>query len=110
MNKVTIKLKEIRSILGEAKAQSGTPIGSTRKPKAHPAFNSLGGDGLTNRAGKQKTGNQHRSPAIYEEATKKALKKVMDKKDEVSRGKTDTGQKANAIDTEPTKPELVGYH
>ena len=69
------------------------------------------GDGLQQRSGAQRSGNQRRDPAVYaEEATKKVLKKLKEKKGEQPLGKTSTGQPGDTIDTQPTKPELVGYH
>jgi hypothetical protein len=78
--------------------------------KTGPNINKAGA-GLQQRAGAQRGGNQRRSPAMYaEEATKKVLKKLKEKKGEQPLGKTATGQAGDTITTEPSKPELVGYH
>ena len=39
-----------------------------------------------------------------------AFKKVEEKKNEVALGSTATGKRGETITTEPTKPELTGYH
>lgn len=97
----------------EATPTGPTAIGGThagRIKKTYPNINKAG-EGLQQRSGSQKAGNQQRTPGMYtEEATKKVLKKVMEKKKEMSLGKTATGQPGETITTEPTKPELVGYH
>ena len=86
----------------------GTHAGGMRKTS--PNINKAGA-GLQQRAGAQRSGNQRRDPAMYaEEATKKVLKKLKEKKGEQPLGKTSTGQPGDTIDTQPTKPELVGYH
>ena len=41
------------------------------------------------------------------EAIKQVMKKVKDVKDS---GKTDTGQRSNVIETDPTKSELTTFH
>ena len=86
----------------------GTHAGGIKK--SGPNINKAGA-GLQQRAGAQRGGNQRRSPAMYaEEATKKVLKKLKEKKGEQPLGKTATGQAGETITTEPSKPELVGYH
>jgi hypothetical protein len=86
----------------------GTHAGGMKK--AGPNINKAGA-GLQQRAGAQRSGNQSRSPEVYaEEATKKVLKKLKEKKGEQPLGKTATGQPGDTIETQPTKPELVGYH
>lgn len=86
----------------------GTHAGGMKK--AGPNINKAGA-GLQQRAGAQRSGNQSRSPQVYaEEATKKVLKKLKEKKGEQPLGKTATGQPGDTIETQPTKPELVGYH
>jgi hypothetical protein len=86
----------------------GTHAGGIKK--SGPNINKAGA-GLQQRAGAQRGGNQRRSPAMYaEEATKKVLKKLKEKKGEQPLGKTATGQAGDTITTEPNKPELVGYH
>lgn len=79
----------------------GSQFGMRHNPKKHPFKKSLGA--LEKR---QWGGNQRRTPGMYtEEATKKALKKVDDKKK--ARGKTDTGQAADVVDLEPTLQSMI---
>jgi hypothetical protein len=100
--------EEIEEAQSTTTGLGGTHAGSMKK--TGPNINK-GGAGLRQRAGAERSGNQRRNPAMYaEEATKKVLKKLKEKKGEQPLGKTSTGQPGDTIDTQPTKPELVGYH
>ena len=100
--------EEIEEAQSTTTGLGGTHAGGIKK--SSPNINKAGA-GLQQRSGAQRSGNQRRNPAVYaEEATKKVLKKLKEKKGEQSLGKTSTGQLGDTIDTQPTKPELVGYH
>jgi hypothetical protein len=100
------------------------PIGKNRRAAKRTSFayTSLGGQDQKARASAQRQGNQKMSNryeevdnkskcAMYaEEATKKVMKKLKEKKGEQPAGKTATGQPGDIVDTEPSKPELTGYH
>jgi hypothetical protein len=63
------------------------------------------------RSAAQRAGNQRRTKSTYaEEATQIAIKKVKNKKGEMTRGQTSTGQKADTLEFEPSKPELTTNH
>jgi hypothetical protein len=99
-------------------------IGSNRRAakKTSFAYTSLGGQDQKARASAQRQGNQKMANryeeidykskcAMYaEEATKKVMKKLKEKKGEQPAGRTATGQSGDVVDTAPTKPELTGYH
>lgn len=95
-------LKQIREAIGTA-----TPLGSAprRTPPQRFSKTSLGGTDLKRRVGAQKSGNQLRTPSIYEEAVKKVKEKMMK-----NPGKTDTGQAANSVNTQPEHKMMTGYH
>jgi hypothetical protein len=86
-------------------------FGKRQNRKKHPYKETLGA--LEKR---RWGGNQSRTPSSYtedydhlaEEATKKVMKKISEKKSERMLGKTATGKPGNTIDTEPVKPELTG--
>jgi hypothetical protein len=100
--------EEIEEARSTTTGLGGTHAGGMKK--SAPNINKAGA-GLKQRAGAERSGNQRRNPAMYaEEATKKVLKKLREKKGEQPLGKTATGQAGETITTEPTKPELVGYH
>ena len=100
--------EEIEEARSTTTGLGGTHAGGIKK--SGPNINKAGA-GLQQRAGAERNGNQRRNPAMYaEEATKKVLKKLKEKKGEQPLGKTSTGQPGDTITTEPTKPELVGYH
>ena len=100
--------EEIEEARSTTTGLGGTHAGGMKK--TGPNINKAGA-GLQQRAGAQRSGNQRRNPAMYaEEATKKVLKKLKEKKGEQPLGKTATGQPGDTIETQPTKPELVGYH
>jgi len=100
--------EEIEEARSTTTGLGGTHAGGVKK--SSPNINKAGA-GLQQRAGAQRSGNQSRSPEVYaEEATKKVLKKLKEKKGEQPLGKTATGQPGDTIETQPTKPELVGYH
>jgi hypothetical protein len=100
------------------------PIGHNRRraKKTSFAYTSLGGKDQKSRASAQRQGNQKMANryeevdnkskcSMYaEEATKKVMKKLKEKKGEQPAGKTSTGQPGDIVDTAPTKPELTGYH
>ena len=70
----------------------------------------LGGQALQARAYKQKTKNpqglEKTGPKnIYEAAVNKVKEKMKNKP-----GKTDTGQRANPVNTEPEHKMMTGYH
>jgi hypothetical protein len=100
------------------------PIGHNRRraKKTSFSYTSLGGDKQKVRASAQRQGNQKMANryeeidykskcAMYaEEATKKVMKKLKEKKGEQPAGKTATGQPGDIVDTAPEKQELTGYH
>lgn len=96
--------EQLDEIMGTA-----TGFGGRHNPRKSMAKTTLGGKDLQTRAALQRSGNQRRSPTIYEEATKKALKKVMEKKSEMALGKTATGKPGETIDTKPEQLPVSGY-
>lgn len=96
--------EQLDEIMGTA-----TGFGGKHKPRQTLAKKGLAGKGLQRRSSLQRSGNQKRSPTIYEEATKKALKKVMEKKSEMALGKTATGKPGETIDTKPEQLPVSGY-
>lgn len=96
--------EQLDEIMGTA-----TSFGGRHNPRQTLAKKGLAGKGLRKRSSLQRAGNQRRSPGIYEEATKKALKKVMEKKSEMALGKTATGKPGETIDTKPEQLPVSGY-
>lgn len=100
------------------------PIGHNRRKSKRTSFayTSLGGQDQKARASAQRQGNQKMSNryeeidykgkcSMYaEEATKKVMKKLKEKKGEQPAGRTATGQPGDFVDTAPDKAELTGYH
>lgn len=86
------------------------PIGTNRRRKKITAFSSTSLGKLENRGAAQRQGNQKLAGRYTsEEVTKKALKKVMEKKSEMALGKTATGQQGAVIDTKPQQLPVSGY-
>jgi hypothetical protein len=93
-----------------------TSIGANRRnnKKTSFAYTTLGGGALSGRVGAQRQGNQkganrYEEFSFYaEEATKKVIKKISEKNNEVVLGKTATGQQGDPINLEPTKTDLTG--
>lgn len=98
-------IKNIREAIGTA-----TPLGKAprRNPPKKFSKTSLGGTDLKRRVGAQKSGNQMRTPNIYEAMIEKVKEKMKDEKK--NPGKTDTGKIAEPVDTEPKQKMLTGYH
>lgn len=95
--------EQLDEIMGTA-----TGFGGKHNPRKSMSKTTLGGKDLQTRAALQRAGNQKRT-GVYEEATKKALKKVMEKKSEMALGKTATGQPGETIDTKPQQLPVSGY-
>jgi hypothetical protein len=92
----------------EASVQIGS-FGGRHNPKKKLHMTSLGN--VPERSAAQRAGNQRRTKSTYaEEATQIAIKKVKNKKGEMTRGQTSTGQKADTLEFEPSKPELTTNH
>lgn len=96
-------LKQIREAMGTATAIGSAP---RRTPPKKFSKTSLGGTDLKRRIGAQKSGNQMRTPNIYEDIVK-TTKEKLEKKNP---GKTDTGKSAEKIDTEPKNQQMTGYN
>lgn len=96
--------EQLDEIVGTA-----TGFGGRHNPRQTLAKKGLAGKRLQRRASLQRSGNQRRSPAIYEEMNKKVLKKVMEKKSEMALGKTATGKPGETIDTKPEQLPVSGY-
>jgi len=96
--------EQIDEVMGTA-----TAFGGKHNPRKSMAKNSLAGKKLMQRTSLQRSGNQKRSPGIYEEMNKKVLKKVMEKKSEIALGKTATGKSSETIDTKPQQLPVSGY-
>lgn len=95
---------------------TSTPIGGVYNPLTTEK-NKLGGNNFLQRAslqrhGMQSTQNRYENYDIMaEEATKKVLSKLKEKKeDQMTRGKTSTGQPSEPVDTKPVKPEIAGSY
>lgn len=99
------EIEQIDETLGTA-----TGLGGRHNPRKSFPKNSLAGGRYKRRASLQRSGNQKRSPGIYEESHAKAMKKITEKKNEKVAGRTDTGKPSDPVNTEPNKPEMTGYH
>lgn len=86
---------------------TATSFGGRHNPRRSTA-KYLAGKRLQRRSSLQRSGNQKRSPGVYEEVKEKFMKKLSEKKSEKGLGKTATGQQGETIDTEPTNQELTG--
>lgn len=86
---------------------TATSFGGRHNPRRSTA-KYLAGKRLQRRSSLQRSGNQKRSPGVYEEVKEKFMKKLSEKKSEKVLGKTATGQQGETIDTEPTNQELTG--
>lgn len=95
-------LKQIREAIGTATALGSAP---RRTPPKKFSKTSLGGSDLKRRVGAQKSGNQLRTPTIYEAVVNKVKEKM-----KKNRGKTDTGQAADLVNTQPDHKMMTGYH
>lgn len=92
----------------EVSGQLGS-FGGRHSPRKRSHMTSLGN--VKERSAAQRTGNQRRTPGTYaEEATEIVKDKVKDKKGEMTRGQTSTGQRADAVEVTPTKIELTTNH
>lgn len=88
---------------------TATSLGGRHNPRQNIAKKSLGGKRYQRRSALHRSGNQRRSPAVYEEVREKFMKKLSEKKSEKALGKTATGQPGETIDTEPNKPDMTGH-
>jgi len=89
----------------EVSGQQGA-AGSRHNPRKRSIQTSLG-----NLKQRRTSGNQTRTPATYaEEATEIVKDKIKNKKGEMTRGKTSTGQPTDTLDFTPTKVELTTNH
>jgi hypothetical protein len=96
-NKAHLEEEDLDETMGTA-----TPLGGRHNPREHIAKKGLAGKRLQRRVSLQRSGNQRRSPGIYEESK--------DKKKEKMTGKTDTGKGSEVVDLQPQKPELTTYN
>lgn len=107
-NKSHIEEEELDEVIGTA-----TAIGANRRRKKRTSFayTSLGGSAYAARASGHRQGNQKGAGRYtMEEATRKVIKKMNEKKSEVPLGSTSTKKRGETIDVEPNQPELTGYH
>ena len=94
-------VKEGREVSGQQSAG-----GPRHNPRKRSHLTSLGK--LEDR---RTSGNQKRTPGTYaEEATEIVKEKIKNKKGEIDRGQTATGQPTDKLDFEPSKPELTTNH
>ena len=97
-------VKEGREVSGQLGG-----FGGHHRPRKSLERNSLGN--VKERSAAQRSGNQRRSPSTYaEEATEIVKEKIKNKKGEIDRGQTATGQPTDKLDFEPSKPELTTNH
>ena len=102
--------KDIDEDLTQSVGHATPGLGARHSPRKSVYKNSLGA-----LEARRWGGNQTRKPSTYNvgtrlaEAREEVMKKIS-KKDEKSRGKTDTGQAADPVDFEPNKPELTTNH
>ena len=89
----------------EVSGQQGAG-GARHNPRKRSNQTSLG-----NLKQRRSGGNQRRTPGTYaEEATEIVKDKIKNKKGEMTRGKTATGQPTDKLDFTPTKVELTTNH
>ena len=97
-----------KSHIGEGREVSGQQGGggARHSPRKRSNQTSLG-----NLKQRRTSGNQTRTPATYaEEATEIVKDKIKNKKGEITRGQTATGQPTDKLDFTPTKVELTTNH
>jgi hypothetical protein len=89
----------------EVSGQQGAG-GARHNPRKRSIQTSLG-----NLKQRRSGGNQSRTPGTYaEEATEIVKDKIKNKKGEITRGQTATGQPTDKLDFTPTKVELTTNH